>query len=98
MAEDTPLTSEQVEKFNEALAAFVDSQDEAKLREMFTLFDRDGNGTVTARELRAALSSIDGTDIPVTECQELVNEADTNKDGVVDINEFIEGMKKFLEG
>ena len=94
MAEDTPLTEAQIEQFETALVEFCTTQNDANLRDVFKLFDRNGDGKITARELKTAMSSIDNADVPLEDCNEMINEADTNGDGVVDVNEFIDMMKK----
>ena len=50
-----------------------------------------------ACELRAAFSALDETDIPIEEFQACLNEVDASNNGIVNINEFIAGMKKFTE-
>lgn len=52
----------------------------------FRMFDRDENGTITAAELKEVLS--DGGMMDDLVWNELINEVDTNGDGMIDIREF----------
>jgi calcium-dependent protein kinase len=52
----------------------------------FRMFDRDENGTITATELKEVLS--DGGMMDDLVWNELINEVDTNGDGMIDIREF----------
>merc|ERR1711879_867389 len=61
---------------------------EERMRKVFRCLDVDGSGSLTAQEIQGALMSIhDGIDIK--KCQELLQEADTNGDGVIDYEEWI---------
>ena len=56
-----------------------------------TVFDKDGNGTIDLEELRTALTQI-GETMTDTEVEELFEAADSNHDGSLDYNEFVELM------
>ena len=94
MSETAPLTDAQIEQFTNAMVAFYDSNDDSQLAELFRLFDRDGNGTLTATELKTVMTSVSGERVSDAEVQEMISEADTNGDGVIQLQEFIEVMKK----
>ena len=64
MAEDAPLTPEQIENFQKAMSDFYENNDEQKLVDLFKIFDRDGNGKITATELRTVMSAISGGRVP----------------------------------
>lgn len=66
-----------------------DSEDE--LIEAFKVFDRDGNGKISARELRYVMLS-SGEDLTEQDIQEMVLEADTDGDGYIDYEEFVRIM------
>ncbi|KAJ2817659.1 calmodulin-like 3, partial [Coemansia erecta] len=68
----------------------ADSDSNYKIQELnkaFKLFDRDGNGVITADELTAMLRSLSDyhTDEDITY---IMNLADADKDGKIDIQEF----------
>lgn len=64
------------------------------LESAFKAFDIDGNGTITAEELRGVLGeSEDQEDVT---WQELIQMADKDGDGQIDLSEFKEMMLKFI--
>jgi calcium-binding protein CML len=58
------------------------------LKEMFKAFDKDGNGFIDRVELYKTMN--EDLDIPLTKEQvdEMLNDADINKDGKIDYNGF----------
>ncbi|KAL9702333.1 hypothetical protein quinque_005851 [Culex quinquefasciatus] len=65
-----------------------DFNNEDQLQEAFRIFDRDGNGRISAEELRVALRSF-GEQLTEEELEELLREADVNSDGQIDYGEFV---------
>ena len=61
---------------------------DAVMREAFKQFDVDGNGVITADELRIAMTTL-GEPLCKEDVDEMIAEADVNGDGVVDYEEFI---------
>jgi len=55
---------------------------EEQMMEAFRLFDKDGNGHITADELRQAMQNL-GEQMTEAEVEELIKEADENGDGMV---------------
>merc|ERR1712154_339238 len=62
---------------------------EERMRKVFKCLDVDNSGTLTAQEIQGALMSIHH-DITIQNCKDLLEEADKNKDGVIDYEEWIE--------
>ncbi|XP_062620982.1 calcium-binding protein LPS1-alpha-like [Saccostrea cucullata] len=60
---------------------------EEELTEVFSVFDMDGCGTITAHDLREAMAAL-GNGITEQEAEELVQKADKDEDGLVNISEF----------
>lgn len=60
---------------------------EAELREAFRVFDRDNDGFITPQELKTLLISL-GLDSSAEVIRRMINEADRNRDGKIDFNEF----------
>ncbi|KAM3270393.1 putative calcium-binding protein CML16 [Capsicum chacoense] len=58
-----------------------------QLMELFRTFDRDGNGYITAAELAKQMAKM-GHPLTYRELSSLMQEADTNGDGVISFNEF----------
>ena len=56
------------------------------LKKAFLYFDKDGSNAIEKRELREWLSA--GDIIPEDVIDELMMEADSNKDGTIDLSEF----------
>ncbi|XP_001359534.1 calmodulin-related protein 97A-like [Drosophila pseudoobscura] len=73
----TELTEEQIAEFKEA----------------FALFDKDGSGSITTRELGILMRSL-GQNPTEAELQDLVNEVDIDGNGEIDFNEFCQMMGK----
>ena len=60
----------------------------AEFREAFQIFDYDGDGCITIKELGIVLRSL-GQNISETELIEMVTELDENGDGVIEFKEFL---------
>ena len=63
------------------------SEEFDKVEEAFKLMDLDKDGFITKTELRQMMSKF-GEILTDEELNAMIDEADTNKDGKVDINEF----------
>ena len=63
------------------------------LLEAFRYFDSDGSGMITAQELQEAVSS-HGTllQLPQSQIDSMIRDADLNHDGSIDYNEFMRLM------
>lgn len=64
------------------------------LEDMVTAFralDKDGNGVISGEEIKASMESM-GVTMTDEEVQAALNEADTNKDGVINYEEFARMM------
>eukprot|EP00298_Acanthocystis_sp_HF-20_P011087 c19223_g2_i2.p1 GENE.c19223_g2_i2~~c19223_g2_i2.p1 ORF type:complete len:175 (-),score=56.71 c19223_g2_i2:28-477(-) len=64
-----------------------------ELKEAFSCFDRDGDGSISVKELGDVIRSL-GTDPSESELQDLVNEVDVDGDGHIDFSEFLTMMAK----
>ena len=67
----------------------VDSEDEIK--EAFRVFDKDGNGFISAAELRHLMINI-GEKLSDDEVDQMIKEADIDGDGQVNYEEFAKMM------
>ena len=80
------------------MADDLTEEQKAELKEAFSLFDRDGDGTITIKELQVVMRSI-GQNPTEEEVMAMINEVDSDNDGEVDFREFMELMaKKMKEG
>jgi len=73
------------------------SQEEADLSEAFKVFDEDGDGYISARELQMVLGKLgfsEGSEIDRVE--KMIVSVDSNRDGRVDFFEFKDMMRSVL--
>jgi len=89
----TPLNASPPQKNPPSLAALplqdVDSEEE--LREAFKVFDKDGNGFISAAELRHVMTNL-GEKLSDAEVDEMIREADVDGDGQINYDEFVDMM------
>ena len=57
------------------------------MRRAFASFDRDGDGTIDARELGTVMRQL-GQKVTQQELLDMINEFDTDGDGIIDFEEF----------
>ncbi|CDW55428.1 EF-hand 7 domain containing protein [Trichuris trichiura] len=62
-------------------------------REAFRLFDKDGNGTITTKELGIAMRSL-GQNPTEQELMDMINEVDIDGSGTIEFAEFCQMMKR----
>lgn len=72
-----------------------DTDSEEEIREAFRVFDKDGNGFISAAELRHIMTNL-GEKLPDVEVDEMLREADIDGDGQVNYEEFVTMMKKYF--
>jgi len=60
-------------------------------RDTFAIFDKDGNGEITATELGEVMRSL-GQNPSESELQDMINEVDADNSGTVDLEEFLQMM------
>lgn len=64
-----------------------------ELREAFAIFDKDGNGLISAEELKSALLNL-GEKLEDHEIRAMIAAADKDGNGQIDYEEFIAMMKE----
>ncbi|KAJ3737291.1 calmodulin [Lentinula guzmanii] len=64
-----------------------------EFKEAFSLFDKDGDGTITTLELGTVMRSL-GQNPTDAELQDMINEVDVDGNGTIDFNEFLAMMEK----
>lgn len=93
------LSTDQLARLNFLMQELFQKRDVSVIDEVFTLFDRNGNGEIEVSELRTVMSQAPGGGGGITledAVNRFIQEADTNKNGTVDLTEFIEFLKKQL--
>lgn len=68
-----------------------DTDTEEELIEAFKVFDRDGNGLISAAELRHVMTNL-GEKLTEEEVDEMIREADIDGDGHINYDEFVRMM------
>ncbi|XP_064622998.1 calmodulin-alpha-like [Lineus longissimus] len=68
-----------------------------EIREAFRLFDKDGDGTVSTQELGTVLKSL-GQAPTDDELETMINEVDTDGNGIIEFSEFLAMMAKKMLG
>ncbi|XP_046582451.1 calmodulin-like [Haliotis rubra] len=69
-----------------------DEDSEEEYKATFRLFDKDGDGSISATEVRAFLVNM-GETWTEEEIDDMINEADADGNGEVDYEEFVKMMK-----
>lgn len=59
----------------------------ANLRDAFSVYDIDGNGSISAEELHEVLRSL-GDDCSIAECRKMISGVDCDGDGSISFDEF----------
>jgi len=67
-----------------------------RLESIFKLFDKDGNGYLTADELKEVFNPGNAKEIDANVWDDLIKEVDQNGDGKISYKEFKDMMLKFL--
>ena len=82
-------------EFKEFLDLFAkkmkDPDTEEDLIEAFKIFDKDGNGVISANELRHVMTTL-GERLTEEEADEMIREADIDGDGFINYHEFVKIM------
>jgi len=66
-----------------------------ELEALFKLYDTDDNGFITFDEFREASANIPG--LSRDDARRIMNEMDLNGDSVLNLQEFVTGMKSMYE-
>lgn len=62
-----------------------------EIKEAFSLFDKDGNGTINCKELGMVMRAL-GQNPTEEELQDMINEIDDNQNGFIEFPEFLTMM------
>nr|BBB18811.1 calcium indicator protein OeNL(Ca2+)-230 [synthetic construct] len=68
----------------------------AEFKEAFSLFDKDGDGTITTRELGTVMRSL-GQNPTEAELQDMINEVDADGNGTIYFPEFLTMMARKMK-
>ena len=79
--------------------SFIDSLTSEQIlefREAFQAFDKDGNGSITTKELGTVMRSL-GQNLSEAEIKEIIDEVDEHKNGTIDFQEFLSLMARKMK-
>uniref|UniRef100_A0A1I8IYR6 Calmodulin n=1 Tax=Macrostomum lignano TaxID=282301 RepID=A0A1I8IYR6_9PLAT len=68
----------------------------AEFKEAFSLFDKDGDGCITTKELGTVMRSL-GQNPTEAELQDMINEVDQDGNGTIDFPEFLTMMARKMK-
>ena len=68
----------------------------AEFKEAFQMFDKDGDGSITAKELGTVMRSL-GQNPSEDEIRQIIEEIDEDKSGTIDFKEFLALMARKME-
>lgn len=93
--EEMRLNSHQLRMLRAVMDEFFRKGDDSKLRQMFEMFDRDGNGKLEPVELKSVMEQIIRERLSEEDSRKLMEEADTNQNGTIEYSEFAEIMLRY---
>jgi calmodulin len=67
-----------------------------QILEAFKIFDKDGNGLISARELKHVMANL-GESLSEDEVEAMIKEADIDGDGAINYTEFFVMVSKSIE-
>ncbi|XP_064622657.1 caltractin ICL1b-like [Lineus longissimus] len=79
------------------ILSLIQSPSDPEFKEAFSLFDKDGNGSITTKELSTVMRSL-GQNPTEAELEDILDEVDADKSGTIDFDEFKEMMAKKVVG
>ncbi|KAF5734060.1 calmodulin [Tripterygium wilfordii] len=68
----------------------------AEFKEAFSLFDKDGDGCITIKELGTVMRSL-GQSPSEAELRDMINEVDADQNGTIDFPEFLNLMSRKMK-
>jgi Ca2+-binding EF-hand superfamily protein len=90
------LTADEKHRFFELMVHFLEERRIDVLEDIFNIYDRDHDKTICADELRVTVQDLSGSEEVEGIVQGILDAADTDHDGQIHLNEFIEAMKKLI--
>ncbi|GMI10940.1 hypothetical protein TrLO_g9293 [Triparma laevis f. longispina] len=82
--------------WNDLAASITEDQIE-EFKDAFSLFDRDGDGTITTVELGTVMRSL-GQSVTEADLKDMISEVDADNSGTLDFAEFLTMMVRKMRG
>ncbi|GMI12669.1 hypothetical protein TrVE_jg3124 [Triparma verrucosa] len=82
--------------WNDLAASITEDQIE-EFKDAFSLFDRDGDGTITTVELGTVMRSL-GQSVTESDLKDMISEVDADNSGTLDFAEFLTMMVRKIRG
>eukprot|EP00058_Branchiostoma_floridae_P007764 XP_002593252.1 hypothetical protein BRAFLDRAFT_124868 [Branchiostoma floridae] len=82
--------------FDKGYADQLTEEQISEFKEAFSLFDKDGDGVITTKELGTVMRSL-GQNPTEVELTDMINEVDTDGNGTIDFPEFLTMMARKME-
>merc|ERR1711979_117916 len=79
-----------------AMADQLTEEQIGEFKEAFSLFDKDGDGTITTKELGTVMKSLHHNPSEA-ELQDMINEVDADGSGTIDFPEFLTMMARKMK-
>ncbi|KAK5686923.1 Calmodulin [Elasticomyces elasticus] len=81
---------------SDSMADSLTEEQVSEFKEAFSLFDKDGDGQITTKELGTVMRSL-GQNPSESELQDMINEVDADNNGTIDFPEFLTMMARKMK-
>lgn len=73
------------------IASRIPEDQITQLREVFTKFDKNGDGKLSIEELKEGIQNVPDCQLSIGDIDKILDVMDSNRNGVIDYTEFIAG-------
>lgn len=87
------LIDDWLSQSNIKMTSKLTDQQRQEFKEAFSLFDKDGDGTISTKELGTVMRAL-GQNPTEAELQDMIAEVDSDQSGVIEFEEFLSLMER----